>query len=98
MSAGQERRRRHDGGKQPGKSKSRADFITMRAGLQEVFISWREGARMPQSFHFSEADAVKLAQARCLPGERIHILRCEIIGSVDSPMPAITYTTHRGQS
>ncbi len=91
MSSITPRPKKHDGGKQPNKSRARQDFITLREGLTEVFISWRTGTRMPQAFHMTEAEAVGLAQERCAAGETINILRAEIVGQVSSPAPVVTY-------
>jgi len=90
MSTETARRRKHDGGTQPNRAKHRQDFVTM-YGDQPVFIVWREGARMPQSFSFSHAEAVAMAKDRCQPGERLIILKAERIGTVACPLSPAQY-------
>ncbi len=87
------RTRRHKGGVQPQAKKQREDFITLVPGLREAFMVWREGARQPQSYHHTEAAAIEMAGKRCRPGERLYILRAEIVGAVECAKPVVNYST-----
>ena len=87
--------RRRDGGVQPRLGKQREDFVTLAPGVETVFLAWRVGARMPQGFHRTEAEAVAYAGKRCPPGVRIAIFKAEITGLIEVPAPVITYRNGR---
>lgn len=76
---------------QPNACKVRADFVTLdaaRAG--PVFLCWRNGARMPNSFHLDEEEAIALATRRIAVGETMCVLRAEIVTVFSAPRPIVT--------
>lgn len=76
---------------QPNTGKARADFVTLdaeRAG--PVFLCWRHGARMPNSFHLDEEEALALATSRLGVGETMCVLRAEIVTVFIAPRPVVT--------
>ncbi|MCA0401324.1 MAG: hypothetical protein LCH38_10970 [Proteobacteria bacterium] len=62
---------------------TRSDFITLDAlRMGELFICWREGARMPNSFHATEEEARAMARQRVRPGETMCVLHARIATSL----------------
>lgn len=82
--------------KDPRRGIQRADFLTLdRRDGQPVFICWREGGRLPSSFHRSVHAAQAVATDRVKAGETICVLRAEIVSSVTSARPVITIEDER---
>ena len=55
-----------------------------------IWLCWRDGARMPLSFHASEAEARRLAEIRVRAGDTICVLRAELVATVAAAPPVIT--------
>lgn len=72
---------------QPNTGKTRTDFVTLDASrTRPVFMCWREGARMPNSFHLDEEDAYAIAAKRVRLGESMCVLRAEITTVFSAPV------------